>query len=211
MRTHTRIKWPLLLMAVVAQTSFGADELVHPRIEVGASFLFTQMIEEPGVKRGPYAPRLDAWARNGAGGIIFTIASGPKKEAPKNTILQTYYGLGAEDCIVDVFSGVALATGASCAQPLPTDRSWVAKDQQKVTYECHLMPSPLEHVSVPAGEFDATKIECRKNIGAESERQLINYWYVPSIGAMVKTIYHSFDAAGAERSIIMELASYQAP
>jgi hypothetical protein len=208
------VKLVLLLLFTIAATqiSFAASELAHPQIDMGASFLFSQTFEDHSGKHGPYSPRLDAWQRNGKGGLIFTGAIGPKTESTKNTILQTMFALDAGACVVDVFNGFALVTGKGCGVPLPKDRTWSATDRSNDTYQCRVTEPRMEHVSVPAGEFDAVKIECRRVVTAGSTQQLANYWYVPRLGAMVKTIYRNFNAAHEQISVnTTELVNYEAP
>jgi hypothetical protein len=206
---ETLAPWSLAI-GLFAHGACGADHQVHPRLDVGASFLFSQQVEAGGVNEGTYSPRLDAIARNNADGLIFTIASGPKTEAARTkTILQTLYALAADACVVDVMNGTALMSGTGCERPLPEHQAWTIKDRWG-TQTCELMRPATERVSVPAGEFDATKIECRNNEATSGRRTVNNYWYAATLGMMVKAVHRQIDSSGTEVSSVAEqLVSYE--
>lgn len=72
------------------------------------------------------------------------------------------------------------------------------------------MQPTIEHISVPAGEFDATKIECQEKDRPPNKQRSTIYWYVASIGAMVMAVHRAVDANGAELfSISEQLVAYQ--
>jgi hypothetical protein len=203
----TLAPWSLAI-GMFAHSAFGADRHIHPRLDVGASFLFSQQVKGGSMKEGTYAPRLDAYARNNADGLIFTIESGPKKATPR-AVLQTLYALAADACVVDVMNGTALMSGTGCERPLPEHQPWTIKDQWG-TQTCELMRPATERVSVPGGEFDATKIECRDNSPESGRRTVNTYWYAAALGMMVKAVHRQIDSSGTEVSSVAEqLVSYE--
>lgn len=193
----------LFLLGFCTHNALSADQVVHPQIEVGASYLLTQDVIDAGVKKGTYSPRLDAYGRNAEGGMIFAIGQGPKQhELPGKHIVQTIYALNPDACIVDVMNGMALMNGAGCNRPLP--KHWTIQDRRNSTYACELMQPEKEHIVTAAGEFDATKIECRETSAAPNKQLTATYWYVPSIGSMVKAVHRAVDADGTELYLIRE-------
>jgi len=205
-RTTTAIQW-VLAAGLSVQLAFSAEPSAHSRIDVGASFLFSQAVQGGGMKKGTYFPRLDAFGRNSAGGLIFTIASGPKKETTA-VVNQTIYALAADACVVDVVNGTALMSGTSCGQSLP--ESWTIENPRGGVRTCMLMQPATERVSVPSGEFNTTRIECREKAGTPEQHRVTVYWYAPTIGAMVKAVHRTLDSAGTEISSITEqLVNYQ--
>jgi len=159
------------------------------------------------MRNGTYHPRLDAYGRNSAGGLIFTIASGPKKEMP-GVMLQIAYSLAPGSCVVDVMNGTALLTGKHCDQPLP--QKWTIETARGDVKTCTLVQPQEARVQGPAGEWDTTRIECREKGAGAGQQRVDLYWYAPSVGAMVKAVHRTVDEAGTELSTITEqLLSYQ--
>ena len=159
------------------------------------------------MRNGTYHPRLDAYGRNSAGGLIFTIASGPKKETP-GVVRQIVYSLVSGSCVVDVMNGTALMTGKHCDQPLP--QKWTIETARGDLKTCTLMQPQEERVQVQAGEWDSTRIECREKGAAPGQQRVNLYWYAPSVGAMVQAVHRTVDEAGTEISAITEqLVNYQ--
>lgn len=72
-----------------------------------------------------------------------------------------------------------------------------------------------EKVSVPAGSFDAVKIECsgfwnRVYGGTYSGRQKETVWYAPSVSRLVKSEFHNYDSNGKlDTRELMELAEFK--
>jgi hypothetical protein len=135
------------------------------------------------------------------------IGSGPKKEAP-DAIRQIAYSLAPGGCVVDVMNGASLVKGKHCDQPLL--QKWTIETARGDLKTCTLMQPQEERVQVPAGEWDSTRIECRQKGTAPGQERVNLYWYVPSVGAMVKAVHRTIDEAGTEISSITEqLESYQ--
>ena len=61
-----------------------------------------------------------------------------------------------------------------------------------MTYECEV--ACIEHVSVPAGEFDAFKTSCEHIDLDDNDRRRETFWFAPTAGMSVKYVRYKLDA-----------------
>jgi hypothetical protein len=54
-----------------------------------------------------------------------------------------------------------------------------------------------EQVEVPAGKFDALKLECKREFGQPRRIQTTIYWYDPALGTMLRVFRITADEKGA--------------
>lgn len=201
----------LFLALLSSQPVFAAEELDHHRIKVGESFLFAVKAKASGREEANYAPRLDAWGVNSAGGVIFTVAQGPKIEVKTpgegTTILRTVYAIGKDECATDLITGASLLKGAACG--IPMKESWTFTSPTNRSYSCNLLQPSTEHLSLAGGEFATMRIAC-SHTDNEGNSIQYSYWYAASIGAMTKSVERTLDKSGVEISLVTaELVSYQ--
>lgn len=204
----------LLLCTPLLSTAQSLDAAEKPAIKVGQVAIY--ITEERADKRTSE----DTQTTIAVEGDVVRIRSvNPGRNPVERELLTT----GEWNAMVSSISGSKFAPHTGILQfPLSTGKTWQAKSETTTTTGVRLRSEldtkvvGVEKVQVPAGTFDAFKIEQAGWVNGitftGSLRTLQHVWYAPAIGRVVKTEYKDWAGTALPRAHnIIELKSLKDP
>jgi len=103
--------------------------------------------------------------------------------------VYVYSRVPTDACMVEGLTGIWMRRGADCAKALEPGATWTReskKGETKISLAFRYMG--MEKVTVPAGTFDALRIDCdNRAVSSRGEiRMQRKFWYVPALRGMAR-------------------------
>lgn len=145
-------------------------------------------------------------AAHGQGGRL-VIESLPAQLTGRPTVWHKGATIDSDSCMVDFFGTGSLGILQSCSTTFVPGMDWTTEDVVKGTrLQQRYEVLDLEQVTVPAGSFNAVKIEGHWSTARAGGKPThhVTYWYAPQARAMVKVHREFLNSRGAVESETME-------
>ncbi len=176
----------LFLAAAFASSAFG-EAFAASTLEAGDSWIYRQDVISGGKQQGPFRPEYSIPYKNRDGNWIVTVraAGAPRPASGVAEISQTLGVVDGHGCVIDIPGTLTLQI-QPCSVPIEQGDRW-SIDTMAGTRRREMRAVAIESVSVPAGTFQAIRIEGEeRQTGDGTVTARMVFWYSADIRAMVR-------------------------